>query len=112
MLLWRLTRAQALSGFQDDDRVEVAPPPKATSAAADTTFGSAKTLDTEGMAQRHSQYDHAAMAKRYPATVIVPGMLGAIVSSSRSPPQVARHINARRARALCMPRMIPRISRV
>ncbi len=80
--------AQALSGFQDDERVEIAPPPVATSAAGDTTFGSNKTLDSSGMAQRHSQYDHAAMAKRYPATVIVPGMLGAIVSSSRLQPKL------------------------
>ena len=76
--------SQALSGFQDEERVELVPQPQAASAAANTTFGSNKTLDTTGMAQRHSQYDHAALAKRYPATVIVPGMLGAIVSSSRS----------------------------
>ena len=72
----------ALSGFQDEERVEIAPP--AASAAGNTTYESNKTLDTTGTAQRHSQYDHAALAKRYPATVIVPGMLGAIVSSNRS----------------------------
>ena len=76
--------SQALSGFQDKERVELVPQRQAESAAGNTTFGSNNTLDTIGTAQRHSQYDHAALAKRYPATVIIPGMLGAIVSSSRS----------------------------
>ena len=97
--------AQALSGFQDDERVEIAPPPVATSAAGDTTFGSNKTLDSSGMAQRHSQYDHAAMAKRYPATVIVPGMLGAIVSSSRLQPKL-------RIQSISHAMHVSRISRV
>lgn len=74
--------SQALSGCQDEERLEI--PIQAVSAAGNTTFESNKTLDTTGMAQRHSQYDHAALAKRYPATVIVPGMLGAIVASSRA----------------------------
>ena len=73
--------SQALSGFQDEERVELHPRRQQESAAGNT---SSNTLDTIGTAQRHSQYDHAALAKRYPATVIVPGMLGAIVSSSRS----------------------------
>jgi hypothetical protein len=76
--------SQALSGFQDEEQVQHEHPNQAASAAGNTTFGSNKTLDTAGMAQRHSQYDHAALAKRYPATVIVPGMLGAIVASSRA----------------------------
>jgi hypothetical protein len=80
--------SQALSGYQDGEHDDLgsslAPAQDVVSAAGNTTFGSNKTLDTTGMAERHSQYDHAALTKRYPATVIVPGMLGAIVSSCRS----------------------------